>query len=505
MPFSTQQLKIVFITGIVACLAARVGFCGAGVTKSNVERATTFFVEECKNESNFPIILAGLRSTEDESLVPFFASLATSGDKKLRLTATSSVAMVGGNKAVLTLADRLMNDPSMLVRSEAIFQLKRLNAADKQLLTRALDIEDDAVKLIAARGLVEKGEKTAAAEVLKELTRSRDLSTSTLARMTLLGIGDSQQIKHLNKVILDKNTPHRLLMRLMHQARESKISAAGPLVDTLVDEKYPLQVRISAYMAKTAVSPESGKEIISEIQKSDNIVIQCNLMKIICTMENSSRLFKFLLKEKGLVGDMARFEIAVGTGGDDAKASLKKMLEPGHPIIVDYVISRMGMDIEANNKKTDFYIGPLLHFVKNADISARRMTPTNIKITEIIKLMGQTDSAESVRAINDLLKEDNDKTLRELVTASLFRCDSEKICRIIHPLVKSPFPKLMKYATLILARHGDRRAIGPLVKLQASSLDSEIELLTLVNWYILKFASCEEAVMQTAASERLND
>ncbi|HDY65383.1 MAG TPA: hypothetical protein ENH84_04015 [Phycisphaerae bacterium] len=44
------------------------------------------------------------------------------------------------------------------------------------------------------------------------------------------------------------------------------------------------------------------------------------------------------------------------------------------------------------------------------------------------------------------------------------------------------------YAALLLARNGDRDAIGALLDIQKNSPTHQTDVLTLVNWYLLKLA-----------------
>ncbi|MCD4823084.1 MAG: hypothetical protein K8S55_00615, partial [Phycisphaerae bacterium] len=47
----------------------------AAVPAASVERAESYFLEAMSENHRLPLILAGLRSTEDKDLLPLFASL----------------------------------------------------------------------------------------------------------------------------------------------------------------------------------------------------------------------------------------------------------------------------------------------------------------------------------------------------------------------------------------------------------------------------------------------
>lgn len=471
----------------------------AAPTAESIKRASAFFTSACGDADKLPIVLAGLRSTGDDGLVPFFAALTRSGDKELRLIATASIESVDGKKAVSVLRERLNRDPSMVVRSEALLALMKRNAADSELLTRALKIDDDGVRILAARGLASSGNIAAALPALRALAESKDLDTAIFARMTLLAAGDRKQIAHLRKAVLDEDTSDRLLIRMLNQIREEKITAATPVADYLAKPDQSLSVQVRAYMAKAALSPGAGREIVSAIQTSDNVLLKCNLLRILSELKGAEEYFAILSKQQDVTGSIARFEIASRSGGKKAAKALAEMLKPGHPIVIDYAIFKMQKDIATGDREMDFYVGPMMQYVRSADIDSRRMTPTNGRVAKVIRLLGRTGGTTSTWALRELLRKKSNTTLRELAVGALFRCDTPNVCPLVKPLTRSPFPKIMQYATLILARHGDRDAVEPLMKLQADSYEDDVELLTLVNWYLLSFAGRAEGVMKAVA------
>ena len=123
--------------------------------------------------------LPALRATGDKDLLPVFVALSRSSDRKLRLFATSTLAELGGRGAAEALQERLTRDPTMAIRAEALLRLIELKAISDKQLVEALKISDEAVQSLAARELIRRGRGGAAAETLRKLTGSANLSTSS--------------------------------------------------------------------------------------------------------------------------------------------------------------------------------------------------------------------------------------------------------------------------------------------------------------------------------------
>ena len=108
-----------------------------------------------------------------------------------------------------------------------------------------------------------------------------------------------------------------------------------------------------------------------------------------------------------------------------------------------------------------------------------------------------------ILALGSMIADKGKTTLRELAVGALYRCDNPKVCDLVRKLVDSPYIKIQRYSTLLLARHRDTDAVKPLIKLQEETYSSRTELLTLVNWHLLKFAGqAETAMKQVAATIR---
>ena len=212
----------------------------ADVPAAAVGQAENYFLEAMSESNRLPLILAGLRSTEDKDLLPLFASLMQSSDKRVRLVATAMVARVGGKDAAGPLLERLRKDPSMVVRSKALVELDLLKAISVEQLVEAIRLPDEEIQILAARALARVGQGKKAEAVLKKLADSRDKTTATFARMTLLGSGDRRQISYLRKVILDPKTTQQLLVFMLNQIREEKILAALPVAEFLAKPNDPV-------------------------------------------------------------------------------------------------------------------------------------------------------------------------------------------------------------------------------------------------------------------------
>jgi hypothetical protein len=389
----------------------------------------------------------------------------------------------------------------MVVRSEAIIQLRKMDAISVEDLAKALSVNDEGVQIIAARGLGKKNRVGLATETLKRLANSKDKRTAIFARTTLLGSGDRTQIGYLRKVILDPKTTDTMLISLLDQIRVEKISTALPLAEALCAEDRPLRVRIRSHMVIDDLSPGAARKLLSSIRKSQDLLLTCNLLRLLSQRDDAEEMVRQLSGRKDTTGSVARFELRRAKGGKPAETALKNMLALEHPVLVEYAIDRMRTDVKEKGQQADFYVGPFMDYIKNSKIDPDRMTTINERVARIIKLFGDLSSTGSLSALKEFLGRQSNTTLRELTVGALYRCDNKGVCDLVRPMRNSPFPKISTYATLLLARHGDTAAIEQLIRLQKETLPDRVDLLTMTNWYILKFAGRTSQVMKRVAGK----
>ena len=116
------------------------------------------------------------------------------------------------------------------------------------------------------------------------------------------------------------------------------------------------------------------------------------------------------------------------------------------------------------------------------------------------ELLGNLGTPDAMKGLWDIIS-GSDATIKKLTVGALYRSNNKAVCDLVRPLLTSAFRELRTYAALLLARNGDRDAIGVLLDIQKNSSTHKTDMLTLANWYLLKFAGeTERAVRELAKS-----
>jgi HEAT repeat protein len=494
---TTAMISAVLLSAVLALPAE-----SPAVPDEAVERAKAFFVESLDDDQRLPTVLAGLRSTEDPALLPLFEALTRSGDRSLRLMGTVMIGRVGGKQSAPALLERLREDPAMVVRSEALVQLLALEAVTDEQLLEATQVEDEGVQVIAARALARRGMRKQVGYVLKKLADSRDPDTAALARMSLLGSGDRTQITPLRKVLLDEQTPPDLLIRLLNQLRQEAIHDALPVAEYLARPDQLLAVRVRAYMAIADLSTKASPQLAQAIRSEKNAMLKINLLRLLANRNDAGPFLRELSlgSEDDPVTLVSRLELARPTGGANARDAARAIVRSGHPILIEYVLNRFREDLDADRHDLDFYVQPILAFLRQTELDPSRMTTAHDRAALAVELLGELGSESARKGLWAILEGD-DRTLRKLTAGALYRCGDPEIADLVLPLQDSPFGQEKTYAALLLGKIGNARAVPALVELQNRAATQSPDVLTLANWYLLKLAEQHVQAVKDLAHE----
>ena len=318
--------------------------------------------------------------------------------------------------------------------------------------------------------------------------------------MTLLGTGDRRQIQHLRKIILDPEISQELLIRLLNQIWQEKITDALDVAKFLTRSSNPMAVRIRAYLVLANLMPSASLVLSDGIRKSDNIMLRINLLRILSERDDAGKPLRQFAKGDDILSAVARFELARSKGGSSAAKSTTELIDMGHPIVIEYVLNRMRKDIEAKKTGADFYTAPILKYLSSGEPDPQRMTPEHDRLAAAAELLGNLGTPDAMKGLWDILS-GPETTIKKLIAGALYRSNNKAVCDLVRPLLKSAFPKLKTYAALLLAKNGDRDAIGVLLDIQKNSSTHQTDVLTLTNWYLLKLAGkTRPAVKELAKS-----
>lgn len=474
----------------------------ADVPAGAVENARNYLQKSLADDERLGVVLLGLRSTRDRRLHPLYTALLRSSDRRTRLTTAALLPRNDDQALNEALLQRLRSDPAMAVRSEALVQLLRREAITTRQLAEALKIEDDGVRMLAARALIRRGESAQTEATLRSLLRSRDAQTVAQARMSLFGLGvDTKTNKtELRKLLLDPDTPDETLLLLLGQIRRENIKSAAEVARFLTHPKRSHPVRVQAYMALADVAPEAPKILAEAIAAPDETdLFRINLIRILSEHPEGQRRLGELAKRSDLAGAVARFEQARGKGGRDAAGALRTLvIDLGHPLLVEYAVHRMREDVKHDREKATFYVEPMLAVLRETKLRSDVMSARHDRMAAIVELLANLGSPAARKGLRDILN-GPDRARRKLTAGALYRSTNPDVCELVRPRLTSPYSDDRVYAALTFARHGRTEAIPVLLDVQVHAETHRHDVLTLANWYLLKFAGPSRSAVESLA------
>ncbi|MBN1942116.1 MAG: HEAT repeat domain-containing protein [Phycisphaerae bacterium] len=463
----------------------------ADVPPAAVQTAREYLRAALGDDARLGVVLLGLRSTRDKELLPLYTALLRSSDRRTRLTTTAMIGELDDEALIEPLRERLKSDPAMAVRSEALVHLLRRDALTAAQLRDALNIDDDGVRMLAARALVQRNKADAAVKTLQSLLDSRDPQILAQARMSLFGLGVDTP-KHrdeLKKILLDPKTTDELLLLLLGQIRREKIKTAAEVAQYLTRPDYSRQVRVQAYMALADVAPDASKRLADAVAaENESDLFRINLIRILAEQPDMKYYLDDLVQRSDIAGAVARFEQARPAGGQAAAKTLQTLLiDMGHPVLLEYALNRMRGDVEKDKALAEFYVEPMLATLRQADLSEDRMSAQHDRMAMAVEWLANLGSPAAMAGLKKIL-DGPDGALRKVTAGALYRSTNPAVCDMVLPLLSSPYADYRIYAALTLARHSRAEAVPALLDIQAHADTHRPDVLTLSSWYLLKFA-----------------
>ena len=455
-------------------------------------------------------VLSALRATRDKDLVPVFVAMSRGADKRRRVFATAALNDLGGDDAVEALKQRLTVDPAMSVRATALVGLLDHEAADADLLTRAVGIADENIQCIAARALSIRvrddpdgaAGRALAKRTLTKLVGSKDAATAALARMGLLAIGQTEQFEPLKQLVTAKDTQVSVLRLLLQQISEEKIAPAAPLARAVIaagarpEYQRPLHVRVLACRALAAASPKATHPLYEALRYSPNMIFRVSVLAILAERKDAGRYLQAIAKSKIAVGALARFELARKSPGPSASASVREALALGHPVVVNYVLNRALDDADKIGDKADFYTTPLAEYIRSVPPDVVKMGPQHVLAAQAATWLLDLGTPAATAAMQKILSGRYSAVTRA-AAAGLLRSKNKKVCALARGLIKSPYPELSSDAALALGHFADPAAEGYFRRIIMRETGHRTEELALASWYLLKI----HKQTKTAAAE----
>jgi len=443
--------------------------------------------------------LAALRSTDDKDLAPVYEAMTRSADKKRRLFGVLALARLVGKDAAGALRERLVSDPVMAIRAEALRCLIEAKAISDKQLVAALEVPDENVQCQAARALIDRGQAGLALRPLEKLAASKDPTTSGFSRVCLLGLGRREQEAPLRKVMRDPAAPPEVLAVVLRQIDRQKVTGAMPLVLHVAgSEAAATNVRVLAYRAAASISSLGAVTLRDAIVNSRRTALRVPLLRVLSSRSDAGPHLQTIAKGTDSVGVLARFEMALKTGGPTAAGAVTAAIDLEHPIVVAYVLDRAGEDIEAHGGKCDYYVPALAKYIRSVDPRPARMAREHYLAAGAASRLIELGTPAAIAALKGLLAGKATAVTRS-TAAGLLRAKNPAARELVRPLLASPYTELSTDAALALGHFGDRAAAARLGDILARPKAHAPALVVLASWYLIKIAAQTRAAADQLA------
>lgn len=441
-------------------------------------------------------VLTALRATDDKDLAAFYTALATGGNKDWRVFAMGALADAAGKDAAATFSDRVKNDPSMVVRTEGLLALIALKLATPDELAAVLAMPDENLQCIAARTLVVQGQKLdLAKDALTKLVSSKDIATAAMSRLSLLGLGQKEHAEPLQAIFKDAHASPDVLSILLEQIAEEKIVPGAAFAQIIAQSDHPWQLRLRAYRALSAVAPDAVKLLTDAIAASSQTVYRVHLLRVLVIRKDAAAALDELAKGDDAIAVLAKFEKARAAGGDEASKAALEVAKLGHPVVIDYLLDRTGMDIKEKGTAADAYVPALLLVIQSVSQDPQDIKKEHLRAARAATLLADMPSPKALDAVKMLLRGKYSAVTRVMATG-LLRSSNKDVCDLARPLLKSPYEELATDAGLLLGKFGDKDAKDFLESVTNNADKHSTLLLTMAYWYRIKIAGQGKAAAQ---------
>jgi HEAT repeat protein len=483
---STKSFRWLIPLCVVAMLAPPT------VAQVDPTPAVTYLETTLNNPASAQYAMAMLAATQDIELLEVFRALSRARDAETRLYAVSVLEPLAGELAAPILRERLNHDPRMAIRAEALAQLISMEAISDAQLVEVLDIDDDGIRLMAAQQLARHGENVARA-TLNDLVSQSDPDIAAAARLGLLKLGDNSQLGPLQMYfdgLDDGRVAPFVAQMLLGQIATMEVLPARTLVRDILEMDVNDQFNAQCWWVLSTLSPESGsgisRELVEAIVASNFTRQRVQLFRILADRSDAPRYFQTLSSNSDeIIAALATFELARPERSQAAGQAAQDAIALEHPIVVSYVLGRIGEDLLAGELDMDVYVPALLDYLAIVARGPDVMGPEHMRAAQATTMLADIGTPEAMEALEGYLAGPYTGTVRA-VGAGLMRSDNEAVCQLMAPLLESPYNELATDAALTLGRFGRPEAAPALARIVAAPDRHQPALVAVASWDLIK-------------------
>ncbi|MBI5723010.1 MAG: hypothetical protein HZA50_03550 [Planctomycetes bacterium] len=456
--------------------------------------------------------LIALKALQDKDLMPLWIALTRSGNRNLRMLGVITAGQTPTPECGPVLWERVKSETERTIRAEALVQMINGKLISNQQLVEALQIDDNNIKCIAAKALVLAGQGQTAEPILRKLadlpiptaidrTNEDDNKVvSCMARMTLFGMGDKDQIGKLRDILLNPSTKPEILTLILDQISEQKITGAAQVADYIARGEFPDWLRVKAYITYSQVGSSPAQTLLQAMQASQLVRFRVSLLETLSNMPDAKPQMEELAKDKDqIIQLLARFDLSRPAGGKAAADAAWEALSLGHLIVIDYVLDKIEKDVTQLGAKADYYTPTLLKYV-NSIAPTTEMTKEHIRVANATTILANLGTPAALAGLKKNLSE-NISTKVRAVSAGIIHAQNPAVCDIIRPLLASPHEGLAVDAALALGKYGDKAIEDVFHPILIRPHRYRPEQVAAASWYIIKAYKQQEQALKAVIQQ----
>jgi HEAT repeat protein len=456
------------------------------------------YLSRClKNPKTVMVALATLKSAGGDETLPIFRRGLQSSHETVRIYCLDTVSEKMGKKAVDLLKKAFREDESPNVRAAALSRLMEHRAATPQMLAVSVNHKNEKLRCLTACAMVRLGKGSRVRSELDALTASSNPATEIMARVSLLKIGDTSQADRIRAMIRNRRMPDVVIALMCEQVVDQNVSAAGDLLVELVESRRSMGLRARAIEALAKVSDTAATTIAAQIEKSRNPVFAARLLKLLADQTNAAGPLRTIARSDDLLAPLARFELARAEDGRDFAGVTKRVISSDSLLPAAYIIARAEEDANSDTLAPK-YVPALSHWLASLDGRTKTFKAEHLHAAKAVTVLVDVGQPEGLRTIRTLLRSRYSARTRA-VAMGLVKAESTTAIALAGPLLKSPYPKLVRSAAMTLGQFGRKSGREELVRIALAPEREGVPTACLANWYILKIDGEAKAAARTLA------
>lgn len=456
-------------------------------------------------------ILATLRGEHDAATIPFFEKVLARNEKETAYFATIAIPVIAKDAAKLNV-DRALNPPDPKLFGPALaLLLDALELSNEQLTQILHQSADPAQKVLVAAQLARRKALPDRDDLVELATAHHQDLVRFHAAITMVDTGNDAEVQKAMAILNElasRQDPRIAPFEGLTLARISrdKIQKATPWVESLAQNKDVDEgIRRSAVTTLFYLKSPSAPGLFAKLAAEQTATVQQVKLGLIAIEFGDQLKPSQLSALESSRSRLVRSVVAIAhrvADGSNATDSLLKLLQEGHPLILDWSLGY------SDSVDTDRQLAIRNALVQNASIVDEQRARDYERAVVAAERIAESNLPADRALLAGYLKSEN-RAVVEATLAGLARAHVRNASELILPVwptlsKRSDLEQSANFAALILAREGRAEAKPWLADMiQGATVRSGgISLRALAGWYYAKLTNQTDTLIKLADARK---